>query len=172
MPTSKLINKTTKQGIAAIKAANLELRYWLTIDAAPKKIDSKYLQTVYEKYVHTRYEAEIGAYFRVLYNILRRLKDDKILSDDEKEQYANLLRGQLTSHELILAGINSCHPVAKNLHLYIKHFQLLKYAPRGRLREIILSVHGKGMVEKPRTASPGLLKRLSNLLQFPKSSAR
>ncbi|WP_405049507.1 putative phage abortive infection protein [Rhizobium sp. BK176] len=69
---------------------------------------------LYRKRVHVRYESTFGPYFRLLYTILWRLRDDKKLTPEEKRRYGNLLRGHLTSFEVAMAGLNGLMPRAKD----------------------------------------------------------
>lgn len=134
----------TGKGSIAITSAIVEVRYWLLEDEGkPAKVTEAEIVKVYERFVHKRYEAALGAYFRIFYTILRRIRDDRILTDVEKEEYGNLLRSQITSHELVLAAVNSLSPVAKDFRHLLAHFHFFKYMPPGRFKNILQSIHGK-----------------------------
>lgn len=90
---------------------------------------------IYNDIVHKRFESRFGPYFRLLYTILNRINSDNILTAEDKIRYANLLRSQLTSYELILIGLNGLSPVSGNLSDLVSEFRLFKYATPGpRLR--------------------------------------
>lgn len=55
----------------------------------------------------------------------------------EKAAYGNLLRSQLTSHDLVLIGFNGLIPPAKNFSSYITEFRLLKYLPKNDVRDAL-----------------------------------
>ncbi|MGO7803326.1 putative phage abortive infection protein [Rhizobium ruizarguesonis] len=77
----------------------------------------------------------------MVYTILRRIKDDKVLSEPEKIQYSNLLRSQLTSHELALAGFNGLMPQANDFDALLTEFHMLKYLPTGIARRALEEVY-------------------------------
>lgn len=116
------------QGLDAINAAVRELRYWL----APGRSDNRAQSTMVEIYgelIHKNNEASFGPYFRLVYTLLNRLRCDEILSENEKAQYGNLLRSQLTSEEITLIGVNALAPFANDLQSLLIEFRMLKYLP-------------------------------------------
>ena len=122
-----------RSGQSAYSAAMRECRHWMkSPDISKEEISGLYL-----KYVHSRYESRLGPYFRLLYTILDRINNDKFLGEDEKKFYGNLLRSQLSSHEVGLAGINGLAPVAKDLSKLITKFRILKYLPEGHMRRLL-----------------------------------
>ncbi|TGR22447.1 MULTISPECIES: putative phage abortive infection protein [unclassified Mesorhizobium] len=116
------------EGIEAIRRANFEM-LWQLEGVDSKKITSDYVSNVYRAVVIDRYESTTGPYFRLLYTILFRIRNDKQLTVAEKRSYANLFRSQLSSHEVALAGYNGLNPVSKDLANLITEFRLLKYLP-------------------------------------------
>lgn len=88
----------------------------------------------YSTRIHRHSEATISPYFRVIYRILHRLREDRILSRDEKLSYAKLLRGQLSSDELHLIGFNGKLALARDFSSLIDEYRLLKYLPSGPLK--------------------------------------
>ncbi|WP_378947702.1 putative phage abortive infection protein [Mesorhizobium sp. ANAO-SY3R2] len=123
-------------GLEAIRRANFEM-LWRLNSLSPEKIEPAFVGRVYEKAVIDRYESTTGPYFRLLYTILFRIKDDKHLTAAEKRRYANLFRSQLSSHEVALAGFNGLNPVSKDLADLITEFRLLKYLPEEFGREYL-----------------------------------
>ncbi|MER8445934.1 putative phage abortive infection protein [Mesorhizobium sp. M1066] len=115
-------------GSEAIRRANFEI-LWQLENVTQEKIDSSLVSMIYEKAVIDRYESTTGPYFRLLYTMLFRIKEDKLLTLSEKRRYANLFRSQLSSHEVALAGFNGLNPVSKDLSDLITEYRLLKYLP-------------------------------------------
>jgi len=132
--SKRVINTATIHGPDAITTALNEMRFWLRRGGSNASTDRKQVVSLYERYVQTRFESRLGPYFRMIYTILRRIRDDEILTEDEKTLYANILRSQLSSHELSLTALNSLSPVANDLMELLTHFHMLKYLPNGRLR--------------------------------------
>jgi len=96
---------------------------------------------IYKNSVHAYSEISLSPYFRVTYRILDRLKKDKILSRDEKLSYAKLLRGQLSSSELSLMGLNGKLDLAKDFSTLLTEFRMLKYLPPGTIRTELESLY-------------------------------
>lgn len=130
-------------GPDAFRSAMFELRFWLRraeadLSAAAEK---KFLSALYFTRIHERYESTFGPYFRLLYTILWRLREDHVLTSEEKRRYANLLRGHLTSFEVGLSGFNGLMPRAKDFDALIVQFRLLKYHPDGTVRDRLKKVY-------------------------------
>lgn len=113
-------------GLEAVRRANFEM-LWALRGAPMDKINQPYVSSVYENAILKRFESTTAPYFRLLYTILFRIKNDDKLTASEKRRYANLFRSQLTSHEVALAGFNGLNPVSKDLADLITEFRLLKY---------------------------------------------
>lgn len=129
-------------GHHAIRAALRELRFWL----APKRnarLGRDGLKKIYEEKIHKSNEFGFGPYFRLIYTILNRLREDKILTDVEKASYGNLLRSQLTSEEISLLAVNALAPFAKDLETLIIEFRMLKYVPESSLKRRLRAVYGE-----------------------------
>lgn len=123
--------RTRGTGINAFKYATLELLHWVK-NAKSEKVSRLSVSKIYERRIHRRAESLFAPYFRTVYTILRRIKEDAVLTEDEKIQYANLLRAQMTSFETTLCAINALSPIAADFYDLIVHFKLLKYIPDGR----------------------------------------
>lgn len=95
----------------------------------------------YMRYVHSASEATIAPYFRIIYSILDRLRADRILTPSEKIRYANLVRGQLSSAEILLLGINSLTPISADMQSLVTEFRMLKYLPKSSMRALLLRFH-------------------------------
>lgn len=119
-------------GYEAIKEAVKEIRFWLNSKKA-SGVQSA-LVAIYNKRIHQSHEPTISPYFRILYTILYRLREDKMLSQTEKAEFGNLLRSQLTSDEIMLMAVNGLAPVSKDFGTLITEFRMLKYLPKTSLR--------------------------------------
>ena len=108
-------------------------------DGEPIK-DLKNKDEIYRKlnlYFYPHNDSQFSVYFRITHNIIRKIKDDKIISDDEKIQYANLLRSQMTDKEVCIVGLNGLSPQSKRLPELITYARLLRYAPQGPIKKIL-----------------------------------
>lgn len=123
--------RVTYSGREAITAALREMRYYIAELETASDFSKSQVATVYENHVHKRFESRFSPYYRIIYTILTKIKNDKILKEKEKIFYANLLRSQLNSHEVAMIAINALSPVSKDLSSLIEEFRLLKYIPPG-----------------------------------------
>jgi hypothetical protein len=82
---------------------------------------------------YAEHEAELGHYFRSLYNLIKFVKNSDA---DDKRLYTNLIRAQLSSYELLLIFYN-CHTGLgrEKLKPLAKVFDLLKHLPHDMLLE-------------------------------------
>ncbi|TWH84218.1 putative phage abortive infection protein [Novosphingobium taihuense] len=88
----------------------------------------------YDNYVHHRFEHCFAPYFRIIYTILFKIKNDKVLSENEKAYYGNILRAQLGSYETGLLAFNATSRYSKDLRELLIYFRMLKYIPKKRRR--------------------------------------
>lgn len=121
----------THEEHAAFRAAYREIRFWVRRDLEVQPLSAVNLAQIYSRRVHSRYESTFGAYFRLLYSMLDRVANEKQLSEFEKNNLGNLVRGQLTSFEAILCGCNGLADFSKDFDRFVIRFRLLKYARRG-----------------------------------------
>ncbi|MFT6535442.1 MAG: hypothetical protein ACJAQU_000334 [Loktanella salsilacus] len=96
--------------------------------------DARKLETAYMSIVHKRHGGEFGPYFRNIYSLIRRIDENRYLSDVERIEYSRLLRSQMTSYEAILLGLNGLSEHSKDLFMYIEKYKMLKYSQDGRIR--------------------------------------
>lgn len=129
-----------RKGHDGIVAAVTELRYWAKKNS--KNSDPRQnLVSSYDEFVYRRWESSFSPYFRIVYTILMRIREDSVLSCEEKAQYSNLLRSQLTSHEITLLAINGLASVSKDLDDLLTEFRMLKYMPEGSARRILENIY-------------------------------
>lgn len=138
-PSSKNETRRSEVGHAALAVAMKELNFWISKarDAGTLEIEKRYIGNLYREKIYKRYESTLGPYFRIVYNILWRLRADKVLSSEEKRLYANLIRGHLTSFELGLVAFNSQMSQARDLDVLLADFRFLKYYPEGSIRSLL-----------------------------------
>lgn len=124
--------KRNKHGHQAFRAAYREMRYWIRKEKRlGGSLDRQQLSELYAEKVHSRYESTLGAYFRLVYETLDRVERDAHLSAREKDEFGNLVRGQMTSFEASIAGCNALNDFAKDFERLVVRFRLLKYARAG-----------------------------------------
>lgn len=139
---SKRVHHSMQKGPDAVLSAVTELKYWLTTGrTASGTYTRDEVGKIYTVRVHKRFESRLAPFFRLIYTVLDRLKHDQHLSDDEKARYGNLLRSQLTSHEISLMALNGTADVSKDLASLITEFHLLKYLPEGKTRRLLTDVY-------------------------------
>ncbi|WP_164854042.1 putative phage abortive infection protein [Sinorhizobium meliloti] len=121
---------TQVNGAQAFKRAQFELKYWVETHLVHKEtISGQEVAEIYTKFVHSRYESSFAPYYRLLYTILLRVKSDQKLKPAEKRFYGNLLRSQLTSHEVALCCYNGLASYSGSFKTLIEAFRLPKYLP-------------------------------------------
>lgn len=121
------------RGMAAFHNAWNEVYHWIEQENPRTR---QRVGLVYEVRIHERYESRFSPYFRIFYTILYRLKQDKVLTIDEKLSYSRLLRGQLSSYEVALAALNGLAPFSKDFSNLLAEFHMLKYLPPGRRQDL------------------------------------
>lgn len=101
----------------------------------------------YKDKVHTQSEQTLGPYYRLLYTLLRRISEQKILKDDEKAKYGNLIRSQLSSAEVVCVVANGLTKDANNFIDYLEEFRIPRYLPAGTYRDWIGKIYKPGSLE-------------------------
>jgi len=96
----------------------------------PEADDERRLITAYAVF-YREVEYMLGPYFRVLYNVMRYVDESRIA---DKKIYANLVRAQLTSHELALMFYSAAfYQQGVGMRKYLGRYNLLKHMPVDRL---------------------------------------
>jgi len=78
--------------------------------------------------VYSRYQDDLGPYFRILYHIFRFIDKADI---EEKEEYADFVRAELSSGELCLLEINGLTKRGAKFKRLMEVYNIAKHAPRG-----------------------------------------
>jgi len=97
----------------------------------PIKEGEKILSTSYKEFFD-EYQAELGHYFRTLYNIIRYVKDN---NSKNPKYYTNLVRAQLSTFEHLLLFYNCKSDFGTNFYPLIIEFSLLDNMPLDELLE-------------------------------------
>lgn len=81
-----------------------------------------------------KHQSDMGHYFRNLYNIIKFIDNKGPAQFEEKCVYTNLLRAQLSSHELLLLFYNSLSQFGSDkFKPLIERYHILKNMPRGQI---------------------------------------
>jgi hypothetical protein len=64
----------------------------------------------YKNFFH-KFQYNLGHYFRNLYHIYKYIYITKLISEEDKQFYANIVRAQLSTDELVLIFYNSLTPI-------------------------------------------------------------
>ena len=125
-------------GPEAFKRAQFEIRYWAEVEELHAgRVSSGRLAEIYVTNCHDRYESTFAPYYRLLYTILSRIKNDLKLEVEEKHRYGNLLRSQLTSHEVGLCCYNGLSAASGSFKELLIEFRIAKYLPEEFGRRIL-----------------------------------
>ena len=118
------------EGTEAFKRASTEMRHWIGLaNQAEGEVSADTAAKLYLKHVHSRYESTFAPYYRLLYTLLLRIKEDPVMTQPQKYRYGNLLRSQLTSHEVSLCCYNGLAAISGSFKDLIVEFRLAKYLP-------------------------------------------
>lgn len=120
---------SSARGAETLSRAGREVLYWIKEKEKIAPLKATEFAEIYTSMVHTRNETKLGPYYRILYTILRRISEDKTLSDVEKRSYGNILRGQLQSREVFLLALNGLTAMSDNFSDYLVEFRIMKYLP-------------------------------------------
>ena len=72
---------------------------------------------------HSRYQHEVGHYFRNLYRTLKLVDESHV---NNKNDYTGILRAQLSSFELTLLFYNALHPVGQKMKSLVERYKMLE----------------------------------------------
>lgn len=95
------------------------------------------------------YQNDLSHYFRFLYNIIKFIDKSSI---EDKKNYTNIVRAQLSSHELLILFYNSLSTGygRERFKPFIEKYQLLKNMPFGQL----IAPGHRGLYEESAYATP------------------
>lgn len=78
--------------------------------------------------IYKKYEAQLSSYFRTVYRIYQLIEDAKI-NEEEKKNYAKIVRAQFSSNELILLRYNARSLYGTNSIKYLVNYNVTKHIP-------------------------------------------
>ncbi len=146
--STSLVNKDKRfSGYEAISEAVKEVRFWII--EANRSGQSINLAKIYNSKIQKSNEATLSPYFRIIYRILQKLRLDNTLSKNEKVEFGNLLRSQLTSDEIMLMAVNGLSAVSKDFNTLLTKFRMLKYLPKTSVRSQLEKEYN-GLAFQPR----------------------
>lgn len=118
-------------GTEAFKRAQFEMAFWVETwrENIQNPMASEDLGNLYTQRIHDRYESTFAPYYRLLYTTLLRIKTDPKLPTVDKHRYGNLLRSQLTSHEVAMCCYNGLAHVSGSFKQLLTEFRMIKYLP-------------------------------------------
>ena len=77
------------------------------------------------------HQADLGKYYRLLYNVLRFLsKQEEVLPKQIYETYYNIVRASLSNYELFLIMANCMTEAGEPMKKYVSKFQLFDNLPK------------------------------------------
>lgn len=87
----------------------------------------------FSKQVYGKHPSAFGPYFRSMYQTYKHIADSR-LSDQDKIQYANIARGQVSEGAVFLLALNGMTKFGFNFIPYIERFGLLEHMHRQYLK--------------------------------------
>lgn len=86
------------------------------------------------KEFYDSHQADLGRYFRLLYNVLRFLKDKKSnIPEEMYETYHKLVKASLSDFELFLIMANCLTDAGEPMKKYVSQFELFDNLPKNIL---------------------------------------
>jgi hypothetical protein len=107
----------------------IEVIYTMIMNSysAPAEPDQLAAIVTMHKDVYQVYEPELGPYFRTLYHVFKFIDHSRSLADQEKIDYANVARAQLSRFELALIFYNCLTPYGTKFKPLIETYGILKH---------------------------------------------
>lgn len=96
----------------------------------------EYINKEYQRF-HDDNQDKMGHYFRTLYNIFKLIKENEELIRDKKDFYVKIVKGQLSSYEILLLFYNCIWEVGrKHFKQYVIDFHLLEHIDKKKIHKI------------------------------------
>lgn len=97
---------------------------------------------------YEQHQAELGRYFRVLFNILRFLSEKReVLPPSMVDTYIKLVRASLSNYELCLIFFNCLTKAGDDMKLYVAEFELFDNLPASIFKVTYDNEHGNEIGE-------------------------
>ncbi len=119
--------KKSSYDITALIQARAEVQWWIEEERDLGPMLPSTLGEIFVSKVFKRFSGRLSSYYRIIYSILKKIDNDKILTDPEKIEYSKLVRAQLTNDETQLLALNGLSPISGDLHGLISKYRMLKY---------------------------------------------
>ncbi len=84
---------------------------------------------------YTDNRSKIAAYYRTLYRIFELIDESDLINDEQKKEYAKIIRAQLTESELFFLRYNAMTIYGNPFIKYINKYHILKHLPAFELLE-------------------------------------
>jgi hypothetical protein len=98
-----------------------------------RNLDINKTLEIYENWWNQQ-EARLGLYFRNLYNLIKYVDRNESMAYDEKKVYTNIVRAQLSNHELLLLFYNCLSEHGRDkFKPLVERYHLLKTLPDNKL---------------------------------------
>jgi hypothetical protein len=94
------------------------------------------LEKTYFESVYRRDEMYLGPYFRSLYHVFKLIDQRKDLKDEQKVNYANIARANLSKEALLLIATNVCTSLGAEFLPLIENYGVLKHMGREDIRDL------------------------------------
>ncbi len=148
-------NDPSEENLESIFQSLLEGRLDSTEDT--KRLISKRINKRYEAFF-AEHQAQVGHYFRHLYNMVKFVDEKDFLICEEKKRYTNLIRAQLSSYELALLFYNCLSEREKNFKPLVEKYALLKnidfnLLANKNLSDVLEKLYENGAYVEPAPAS-------------------
>jgi Putative phage abortive infection protein len=104
-------------------------------------------------------KVEVAHYFRNLYHIFKLIATSPLLTDEQRSQYAKLVRAQLSTPETAMLFYNGLHPHGREFRKYIRTFTLLQELEPldiglfGLTKDLMISIYGERAFADPDSAA-------------------
>lgn len=143
------LNKLKKSSydITALIQARTEVHWWITETRKLGPMLPKTLGDIFVDRVFKRFSGRFGAYYRLIYSILKRIDKDKVLNENEKIEYSKLIRAQLTTDEVHLLALNGMAPISGDFHDLISRYRMLKYIDAPGVRIVFSGAYAHSVFE-------------------------
>lgn len=85
-------------------------------------------------FIYSKHQAELGRYFRLLYNVLRFLADkEEQIPKEMYETYFKIVRASISNYELLLIMVNCFTEAGFPMKKYVSKFELFDNLPKSIL---------------------------------------
>ncbi|WP_447766883.1 putative phage abortive infection protein [Aeromonas veronii] len=99
-----------------------------------------HLNSVYDTFMKNSY-ADIGHYFRYIYQIIKFIDGSK-LNKDDKLVYSNILRAQFSNYELVLLFVNClCYKRSDKFKLLVEEYSFFEHIYNSDLQSLMFGMN-------------------------------